>query len=83
MLRNVVQDSDAGRSINVTKTLSSLAMNLTLCINFGRDYCDKVADEAEILVHTFHKVIYQSQHFNIPLQSLNLHTFLRLLISRI
>lgn len=56
MVRVMVQDLEAGRRVNVTKAISSLAMNLALCMAFERDCAAKLGDETDNLVRKFHKV---------------------------
>lgn len=56
-LRSIVQDFDAGRSVNFTHEMKTLAMNLSMSICFGTDYATKVNDEAEALIHTYGKMM--------------------------
>lgn len=60
MLRAIVQDL---QHVNVSTAVSSLAMNLALCMNFGKDYD---AHDTEILVRTFRKVRGAIQHMYAP-----------------
>ncbi|KAG0586467.1 hypothetical protein KC19_2G092600 [Ceratodon purpureus] len=59
MLRAIVQDL---QQVNVSTAVSSLAMNLALCMNFGKDYD---AHDTEILVRSFRKMVILAQQRNI------------------
>lgn len=61
-LRSAVHDSDAGRHVNFSKAMSSLAMNMALSQCFGRDFD---ADDTQNLIRTFKKMILLIQRRNI------------------
>lgn len=60
MLRAIVQNL---QHVNVSTAVSSLAMNLALCMNFGKDYD---AHDTEILIRTFRKVRGAIQRMHHP-----------------
>lgn len=57
MVHSIQHESEAGRSVNLTTSASTLGINLSLCLIFGRRYFDMVApEEAKSFLVSFKEV---------------------------
>ena len=61
MVHSIQHEAEAGRSVNLTTSASTLGINLSLCLIFGRRFFDMLGpEEAKSLLVSFKEVCLSS-----------------------